>query len=217
MTAGLIPADAVMFQAAHMSRAHTFSEWIDPSVIDENDPDRRDPELDLYHPDNKPPYSAAWLAKFRAAQLARAHRRTAWVRDTLEHLKRSGSRELERGFVTHRTMADPRFLDGSIEPNDRPIGTCFMGVPEVANNGRWALRDSRRCGRGFRSGRSMTATRTVYEAHREFTCPFLPLNTRLMMRCRNPIPDRSTARWRVRTKRCALFVALRIISSDSPI
>lgn len=135
MTAGLIPADAVMFQAAHMSRAHTFSEWIDPSVLDENDPDQRDPELDLFHPDRKPPYSAEWLAKFRAAQLARARRRTAWVRETLEKLKRSGGRELERGFVTHRTMADPRFLDGSLEPNDRPIGTCFMGVPEVANNG----------------------------------------------------------------------------------
>ena len=42
---------------------------------------------------------------------------------------------MERGFVTQRTMADPRFLDGTIEPNDRPIGSCFMGVPEVANNG----------------------------------------------------------------------------------
>ncbi len=135
MTAGLIPADAVMFQAAHMSRAHTFSEWIDPSVLDENDPDHRDPELDLYHPDRNPPYPGEWLVKFRTAQRARARRRTAWVRDTLHHLKRSGGRELERGFVTHRTMADPRFLDGSLEPNDRPIGTCFMGVPEVANNG----------------------------------------------------------------------------------
>jgi dienelactone hydrolase len=135
IAAKLIPADALMFQAAHMSRAHTFSEWIDPSVLDENDPDRRDPALDLYDPANKPPYSAQFLARFRQAQLARVRRRTAWVRETLEHLRRSGSRELERGFVTHRTMADPRFLDGSIEPNDRPIGSCFMGVPEVANNG----------------------------------------------------------------------------------
>ena len=42
-TAGLIPADAMIFQAAHVSRAVTFADWIDPSVIDENDPDRRDP------------------------------------------------------------------------------------------------------------------------------------------------------------------------------
>lgn len=166
-TAGLIPADALMFQAAHMSRAHTFSEWIDPSVLDENDPDRRDPALDLYHPDNKPPYSQAFLTRFRAAQLQRVRRRTEWVRETLDRLRRSDSKELERGFVTHRTMADPRFLDGSIEPNDRPIGSCFMGVPEVANNGpvglarfstlrswlsQWSLDDSRAdgvaCARG---------------------------------------------------------------------
>ena len=42
---------------------------------------------------------------------------------------------MERGFVTHRTMAEPRFLDGSIDPNDRPIGTCFMSNPETVNNG----------------------------------------------------------------------------------
>lgn len=135
IAAGLIPADALMFQAAHMSRAHTFSEWIDPSVLDEDNPDRRDPDLDLYDPRNQAPYSADFLARFRAAQLARVRRRTDWVRETLERLRRSGSKEVERGFVTHRTMADPRFLDGSIEPNDRPIGSCFMGVPEVANNG----------------------------------------------------------------------------------
>ena len=104
-------------------------------MIDENDPDARDPELDIYNPAIKPPYSPEFLARFRAAQLARVRRRTAWVRETLEMLKRKGGNEVERGFVTHRTMAEPRFLDGTIEPNDRPIGTCFMGVPETANNG----------------------------------------------------------------------------------
>ncbi|MCB2030920.1 MAG: alpha/beta hydrolase, partial [Rhodoferax sp.] len=98
-------------------------------------PDRRDPELDLYHPDNKPPYSAAFLQRFRAAQLARIRRRTAWVREVLERLRKQGGLEMERGFVTHRTMAEPRFLDASIDPNDRPIGTCFMGNPETVNTG----------------------------------------------------------------------------------
>ena len=50
-------------------------------------------------------------------------------------LKKRGTAELERGFVTHRTMADPRFLDGTIEPNDRPIGRCYLGVPETVNTG----------------------------------------------------------------------------------
>ena len=135
MTAGLIPADAFIFQAAHVSRAVVLTDWIDPSVLDENDPDRRDPALDLYHPDNQPPYSAEFLTRFRAAQLARVRRRTAWVRETLEMLRARGGRELERGFVTHRTMAEPRFLDAAIDPNDRPIGTCFMGIPETVNTG----------------------------------------------------------------------------------
>lgn len=135
MTAGLLPADAFIFQAAHVSRAVTFTDWIDPSVLDEDNPDRRDPDLDIYNPAIQPPYDAEFLKRFRAAQLARVRRRTAWVWNTLEVLKRKAGNEVERGFVTHRTMAEPRFLDGSIEPNDRPIGTCFMGVPETANNG----------------------------------------------------------------------------------
>ncbi len=135
LDAKLPPADGFIFQAAHVSRAVTFTDWIDPSVLDENDPDRRDPSLDLYHPELKPPYSAEFLARFRAAQLARVRRRTDWVKEVLETLRRRGGKEIERGFVTHRTMAEPRFLDGSIEPNDRPIGTCFMGVPETANSG----------------------------------------------------------------------------------
>ncbi len=133
--AGLLPADAFIFQAAHVSRAVTFADWIDPSVLDENDPDRRDPELDLYHPERRAPYGADFLQRYRAAQLARVRRRTAWVKEILEALRRRGGKEMERGFVTHRTMAEPRFLDGTIEPNDRPIGTCFMGEPETANNG----------------------------------------------------------------------------------
>ena len=55
----MIPADAMIFQAAHLSRARMLSEWIDPSVTDESDPDKRDLELDIYNPKcpNQPPYS----------------------------------------------------------------------------------------------------------------------------------------------------------------
>lgn len=133
--AKLIPGDAMIFQAAHISRALLLAEWIDPSVIDENDPERRDPELDLYNPIIKPPYSKEFIVRFRAAQLARMRRRTAWVKETLDMLKKRGGNEVERGFVTHRTMAEPRWLDGSLEPNDRKIGTCFLGVPETVNTG----------------------------------------------------------------------------------
>ncbi|MEZ5653443.1 MAG: alpha/beta hydrolase [Burkholderiaceae bacterium] len=135
--ADLQPADAVILEAAHRSRAHCLADWIDPSVVDEHDPDRRDPRFDLYSPDLpvRPPYPADWLAEYRSAQLARMRRITARVQETLETLRRRGTAEVERGFVTHRTMAEPRFLDGTIDPNDRVIGTCYLGVPETVNTG----------------------------------------------------------------------------------
>ena len=135
--AALIPGDGMLLQAAHVSRAVMLREWIDPSVRDEDNPDDREVELDLYDPrnPNQPPYTEEFLARFRAAQLARIRRRTAWVKETLARLRQTGGNEKERGFVTHRTMADPRFLDGAMEPNDRAIGRCYLGHPETVNNG----------------------------------------------------------------------------------
>ncbi len=133
----LIPADAMIVQAAHVSRAVLMREWIDPSVKDEHNPDDRTVELDLYDPrnPNKPPYSKDYLAHFRAAQLARVRRKTAYAKDTLAMLKKRGTNEVERGFITHRTVAEPRFLDATLDPNDRKIAQCFLGHPETANTG----------------------------------------------------------------------------------
>ncbi len=135
--AKLIPADALTFQAAHVSRAQMLVETIDPSVKDELNPDDRIVELDLYDPrnPNKPPYSADYIRQFRAAQLARMRKITAWARDMLETLKKRGTAEVERGFITHRTMAEPRYLDGTLDPNDRKVPWCYLGVPETVNNG----------------------------------------------------------------------------------
>lgn len=135
--ANLIPADAMIFQAAHLSRARMLSEWIDPSVLDESDPDRRDPELDIYSPacPSQPPYSPDFVKRFRAAQLARMRRRTDWVKQQLHSLKRKGGDEMERGFVTYRTMADLRFMDPAVDPNDRKPRWCYLGRPETANTG----------------------------------------------------------------------------------
>jgi len=135
--AGLLPADGMIFQAAHVSRAECLADWIDPSVLDEDNPDRRDPELDIYDPrnPNRAPYTPEFITRFRAAQRDRMRRRTAWARETLETLRKRGGKELERGFITHRTMAELRFLDGNIDPNDRPIGSCFLGHPETVNSG----------------------------------------------------------------------------------
>lgn len=135
--AGLIPADAMIFQAAHLARSKTLTEWIDPSVRDEANPDDRILELDIYDPrnPNQPPYSADFIETFRKAQLARMRKITARVKETLEMLKKRGGAEVERPFVTHRTFAEPRFLDPALDPNDRPIGSCFLGVPETVNSG----------------------------------------------------------------------------------
>ena len=62
-------------------------------------------------------------------------RKTAWVRQMLEDLKKRGGNEIERSLITHRTMAEPRFLDPTLDPNDREPGMCYLGVPETVNTG----------------------------------------------------------------------------------
>ena len=135
--AGLIPADAVMFIAAHKSRAVTLTEWIDPSVLDELDPDLRDPELDIYDAANpsKPPFSKDFLTRYRSAQTARNRKITAWVWETLEDLKSRENGEVERAFVVHRTMADPRWIDPAVDPNGRKPNWCYLGDPRTVNSG----------------------------------------------------------------------------------
>jgi len=134
--AGLIPADGVTFIAAHTGRARILAEWIDPSVLDEANPDMRDPALDLYGAQAPhAPYSADFVADFRAAQTARINRITATAQTMLADLKARGGAEVERPFLVHRTMADPRFLDTTLEPNGRPPNTCYLGVPETVNSG----------------------------------------------------------------------------------
>lgn len=135
--AGLVPADGVMFLAAHVSRARTLTEWMDASILDERNPEQRNRELDLYDPANphQPPYSAAFIERYRAAQVARNRRITAWVRGRLENLRERGRATDEFAFVVHGTMADPRFLDPAIDPNDRKPRWCYLGDPQFVNNG----------------------------------------------------------------------------------
>ena len=134
--AGLEPVDGIMLLAAHVSRAVTLTEWIDPSITDESRPFERDPALNVYAPDGpKPPYSEDFLATYRAEQAARNRRITAWVKATLEELRAAGEPNMERGFTTHGTMADPRFLDPAVDPSDRRAGECYLGDPRIVNDG----------------------------------------------------------------------------------
>ncbi len=135
--AKLIAADAMTFQAAHISRAEMLVECIDPSVKNEFDPDDRILEFDIYNPKNpnQPPYSADYIRAYRAAQLARMRKITATAKEMLEKLKKRGGAEMERGFITHRTIADLRFMDPAVDPNDRRPRWCWVGNPETANTG----------------------------------------------------------------------------------
>jgi pimeloyl-ACP methyl ester carboxylesterase len=135
--AKLVPADGILLLAAHVSRSHTLTEWLDPSIRDESRPFERDPEWNLYDPRNpqKPPYDAEYIARYRTEQLERNRRITAWVRETLEALRQDPAAAPERAFCVHGTMADPRFLDPSLDPSDRPPGLCYLGEPRVVNDG----------------------------------------------------------------------------------
>jgi pimeloyl-ACP methyl ester carboxylesterase len=138
LTAAALPrADGVIFIAAHLSRAETLTEWLDPSVIDEFNPDRRDPELDIYGAacPSQAPFSAAFVERFREAQRARNRRITTWASDLLETLKKRNDGEIERAFVVHRTMCDVRWIDASVDPNGRKPNWCYLGDPRIVNVG----------------------------------------------------------------------------------
>jgi pimeloyl-ACP methyl ester carboxylesterase len=135
--AGLVPANGVMLLAAHISRSITMTEWLDPSITDEQRPFERDPQWNLYDPDcpAQPPYSAEFVSRFRAAQIDRNRRITQWVQTMLTELRADADAVQERPFVVYGTMADVRWLDPTQDPSERPPGTCYLGDPKTVNDG----------------------------------------------------------------------------------
>jgi len=129
--------DGIMLLAAHISRAMTLTEWIDPSITDESKPFDRNPELNIYDPanPNQPPYSDEYAARYRKAQIARNRRITTWVKGELAALKAAGEENAERAFTVHGTMADLRWTDPTQDPSDRTPHSCYLGEPKVANDG----------------------------------------------------------------------------------
>jgi pimeloyl-ACP methyl ester carboxylesterase len=134
--AGLVPADGLVMFMAHPSRARLSTEWLDPAIVDERQPFERDPGLDMYDARNGPPYAAAFITRYREAQLARNRRISRWAEQQLRTLgTESGVPEglQDLPFIVHGTTADLRLLDGAIDPSDRPVGVSLWGPPAVAN------------------------------------------------------------------------------------
>eukprot|EP00516_Mucochytrium_quahogii_P012908 CAMPEP_0203792648 /NCGR_PEP_ID=MMETSP0100_2-20121128/5383_1 /ASSEMBLY_ACC=CAM_ASM_000210 /TAXON_ID=96639 /ORGANISM=" , Strain NY0313808BC1" /LENGTH=421 /DNA_ID=CAMNT_0050696253 /DNA_START=819 /DNA_END=2084 /DNA_ORIENTATION=+ len=127
LDANLIPADALLILAAHISRAKIFTEWLDPAVLDEKDPSKRERQLDLYDPlnPNQPPYTLEYIERYRKAQINRNRRITKWVKERLKEIEANqGCRDWRQSkrdecFNVYCTQADIRRLDTRIDPNGR--------------------------------------------------------------------------------------------------
>ena len=99
----MIPADAMIYIAAHRGEGMIMNDVIDPSVIDEADPHGTDPSLDLYDEANGfltpsaldgsgaqwSSYDEAFVARYRAAQRARVARIDAVARGLIAENERA--------------------------------------------------------------------------------------------------------------------------------
>lgn len=159
----LPPADGLVLLAAHAGEGRFLLERLDPSVVDEGSPTAADPRLDMYDPANgyRPmeegpsAYSADFLATYRAAQRARCRRldalALAWCEEARWHRERLGQSDgtlpaadrlrharnglVRRYLVVYRTLADPRYLDPTLDPSERPPGSIFsFGRDPVKGN-----------------------------------------------------------------------------------
>ena len=72
-----------------------------------------------------PVYEPAFLARFLAAQRARRDRIEARVVERLAQLRATPGAPADETFVVHRTHADPRFVDLSLDANDRAPGSVW--------------------------------------------------------------------------------------------
>ena len=158
--------DGWVGMAAHPGEGVFMLQVIDPSVADEDDPFSTVPELDMYHPDNgwRPwpepcMYDRDWLVRYRAAQVARVARIDAIAKASIAEATDAGTRlrGVERDdavtwrehrrravftkyLTIYRTLADPAYLDLSIDPDERPMGSLFaFPDPFDANYGRGGL------------------------------------------------------------------------------
>lgn len=124
-------ADLYVSLNAHQGRPDVLTDWMDASVVDENDPTLTDESLNPFNPDNGPPYSPEFITRYRAAQQARNQRITDWAKAELVRLNAAGVPD--RLFPLFRCWGDLRMMDGTIDPSERQTPMCYRGHPAVAN------------------------------------------------------------------------------------
>lgn len=142
----LAPYDGMIFLNPHMGRPFSMTRNLDPSVggEDGNDPLQYDPSLDMYNPENGPPYSDEFRARYAEAQVERNHRITRWCQDMLKKIEAAGNpRMTDIPFIVYRTMADLHFKDKTLNPSDRTGETIWEEDSEYSNYTPGPLRGNR--------------------------------------------------------------------------
>jgi hypothetical protein len=130
----LPPVDGIALAAAHPGRSELLTSWLDCSIIEEGDVLATDAEWDIYHPDRKPPFPSWFVTAVRERQRRRNHTITTRVHRRLAALRSHSGTPRDEPLIVHRTYADPRLVDLTIDANDRaPGGT--RGDPRTVNYG----------------------------------------------------------------------------------
>jgi|TARA_Y100000590_G_scaffold173462_1_gene198356 pimeloyl-ACP methyl ester carboxylesterase len=126
-------ADLYISLAAHPGRPEVLTNWMDPSVENEDDPLSIHIDLDPYATDREIPFTPEFVDTYRHAQRDRNHRITEWARNEIDRVVAAGN--YDRLFTTPRLWADLRMIDGSIDPSNRESPSCYLGDPRRANYG----------------------------------------------------------------------------------
>ncbi len=142
-SAPLTPAHGMIYTAPHRGQGNVMLAAIDPSVTDERDPMSCDAAIDMYDPANgfrEPPawseYTPAFLASYRAAQRARVERLDAHAQAQLAEARTTTNprrKAHDPVMVVYRTMANPAFVDRTIDPSDRDYGSLLSEQPHLMN------------------------------------------------------------------------------------
>jgi hypothetical protein len=159
--AELIPGDAMIYMAAHAGQGLIINQVIDASVLDEGDPFKTDPGLDMYDPGNgfKPApgwtqYTPEFVTRYRQAQLDRVRRIDGIAHELLAAATAAAEthgaesfadlpREVRRHvlhqeafepvMVIYRTLANLNYSDNSLDPSQRAYGSLISPRPDIKN------------------------------------------------------------------------------------